>query len=103
MTGNFGHEQRVAPAFEVTGNPEAEETDTKRSHLDYPPFCPDCVYEGDDRDVRCAMCGRDYTEIYEGAGQQAAEDDAVASATRSHEVLMATQVLGMGSGAPSSS
>eukprot|EP00959_Pyramimonas_sp_CCMP1952_P365110 7645530-Pyramimonas_sp.AAC.1 len=88
VTSNYGHVQCVTPAFEVTAT---EETDTKRSHLDYPPICPDCVYEGDDRDVRCAMCGRGYTKIYVGAGQQAAEGDVLVSSTRSYEVRMATQ------------
>eukprot|EP00959_Pyramimonas_sp_CCMP1952_P208317 4357694-Pyramimonas_sp.AAC.1 len=30
MISNFGREQRATPAFEVAGNPEAEETDIKR-------------------------------------------------------------------------
>eukprot|EP00959_Pyramimonas_sp_CCMP1952_P358314 7502673-Pyramimonas_sp.AAC.1 len=47
MTSNCEHEQDETPVFGVT----AKETDDKRSHLDYPPVCPDCVYEGDDRDV----------------------------------------------------
>eukprot|EP00959_Pyramimonas_sp_CCMP1952_P209947 4392805-Pyramimonas_sp.AAC.1 len=33
MTSNFGREQCETPAFEVTAT---EETDPKRSHLDYP-------------------------------------------------------------------
>eukprot|EP00959_Pyramimonas_sp_CCMP1952_P178374 3728558-Pyramimonas_sp.AAC.1 len=88
MTSNCEHEQDETPVFGATATME---TGDKRSNLDCPPFCPDCVYEGGDRDVRRSMRGRGYTEIYEGAGQQAAEDDVLASTTRSYEVLMATQ------------